>query len=124
MNLSNDHPVFKTTFSGIYPHYITKAEKKGQTKEMVDQVILWLTGYSQAQLDKAIIDEVTLGDFIDNSPKLNPNRHLITGSICGIKVQDLKPGRMQEIRYLDKLVDEVSKGKAMEKIMRVPKELS
>ncbi len=105
-------------FASVYPHYINKAEKKGRTKKEVDQIILWLTGYSQKQLDTVIKNQNDFETFFKQAPKLNPNRKLITGVICGIRVEDIKEPTMQQIRYLDKLVDELAKGKPMQKILR------
>jgi len=122
MNTSNDHPIFQKMFNDIYPCYVAKAEKKGRTGEEVDKIILWLTGYSQGALTKSLKGEISLGDFIDHAPQLHPAREKITGSICGIRVQDLEVGRMQELRYLDKLIDELAQGKDMQKILRIDSE--
>ena len=110
--------VYKYSFASVYPHYIAKAEKKGRTKAEVDEVIRWLTGYSQAQLDAVIEDKADLEHFYGNAPKLNPSRDQIKGLICGIRVEEIEEPLMREIRYLDKLIDELAKGKAMEKILR------
>lgn len=107
------------SFAKVYPLYITKAERKGRTKTEVDEIIYWLTGYSHKQLQAQLKKEVTFEDFFAQAPKLNPNRKLITGVICGVRVEEIKVPLMQEIRYLDKLVDELAKGKAMEKILRM-----
>lgn len=112
------HKVYKMTFSSVYPHYITKAEKKGRTKFEVDEIICWLTGYSQKQLDVQIEKRINFESFFKESPKLNPNRKLITGVVCGVRVENVEEPLMQEIRYLDKLIDELAKGKSMEKILR------
>jgi len=112
------HRIYKTSFGSVYPHYVTKAEKKGRTKAEVDEVIRWLTGYSQTQLDAAISDGTDFEAFFGNAPAMNPARSLITGSVCGVKVQEVADPLMREIRYLDKLVDELAKGKAMEKVLR------
>lgn len=112
------HRIFAMPFASVYPAYIAKAEKKGRTRAEVDQVILWLTGYSQAQLDALIADKTPFEAFFANAPALNPARELITGTICGIRVEAMEPGLMREIRYLDKLIDELAKGKAMEKVLR------
>ena len=109
---------FKYAFSGIYPHYILKAEKKGRTKEEVDTVICWLTGYSPKQLQQQIDKKVDLEAFFAQAPQLNPNANKITGLICGYRVEDIEDKLMQQIRYMDKLVDELAKGKKMEKILR------
>ena len=105
-------------FSGVYPHYIAKAEKKGRTKEEVDIIIRWLTGYSQKDLEKQIEKKTDFETFFAEAPQLNPNVTKITGVICGYRVEEIEDELMQKIRYLDKLVDELAKGKAMEKILR------
>ncbi len=112
------HRIYTMSFASVYPLYITKAERKGRTKTEVDEIITWLTGYSNADLKKVLEDQTDFETFFANAPKLNPARKLITGFICGIRVEDIKEPIMQEIRYLDKLVDELAKGKAMEKILR------
>lgn len=106
------------SFARVYPLYIAKVERKGQNKADVDKVIEWLTGYSPHDLAQQIKAETDLETFFAKAPKLNPNRKLITGVICGIRVEDIKEPTMQEIRYLDKLIDELANGKAMEKILR------
>ena len=106
------------TFASVYPHYITKAEKKGRTKEELDTVIRWLTGYTQQALQKQIDSKVDFETFFAQAPQLNPNVSMITGVICGYRVEDIEDPLMQKIRYLDKLVDELAIGKAMEKILR------
>jgi hypothetical protein len=110
--------VYAMSFAGVYPHYITKAEKKGHTKLEVDKIIHWLTGYSQKELDNQIKNKTDFETFFAEAPQLNPNRKLIKGVICGIRVEEIKEPTMQEIRYLDKLIDELARGKAMEKILR------
>jgi hypothetical protein len=112
------HRVFGTPFSSIYPHYVAKAERKGHTKAEVDQVIRWLTGYDQAGLEKTLADEVTLEAFFADAPELNPHAPLITGVICGIRVEEIEDPLMQRIRWMDKLVDEVGRGKKMTSILR------
>ena len=112
--------VFAYKFSAIYPMYVTKAEKKQRTKAEVDQVIRWLTGYTAAGLAKQLKREVDLRTFFDEAPKLNPNASLITGTVCGVRVENVEDPLMQKIRYLDKLVDELAKGRPMEKILRTP----
>jgi hypothetical protein len=102
----------------VYPHYVTKAEKKGRTKTEVDEIIRWLTGYSQEELEAQLEKQTNFETFFAESPQLNPSRTLIKGVICGIRVEDIEEPTMQEIRYLDKLIDELAKGKAMEKILR------
>src|SRR5262245_23864613 len=110
--------VYAYSFASVYPLYIAKAEKKGRTKAEVDQVLRWLTGYSQKQLEAHIAKRTNLEDFFAKASRLNPSRSLITGVICGVRVEDIKEPTMQEIRYMDKLIDELAKGKAMEKILR------
>jgi hypothetical protein len=117
MNDQN-HRIYSMSVASVYPHYIAKAEKKGRTKEEVHKVIRWLTGYNTAQLAALLSDGTDFQTFFDKAPKLNPNRSLITGTICGIRVEEMQPSTMKEIRYLDKLVDELAKGKPMEKILR------
>jgi hypothetical protein len=112
------HRIYTMPFARVYPLYIIKVEKKGRTKKEVDQVITWLTGYNQKQLDAQIKKETDFETFFKDAPKLNPNRTLITGVICGVRIEDIKEPLMQEIRYMDKLVDELAKGRAMEKILR------
>ena len=106
------------TFASVYPHYVSKVEKKGRTKKELHEVIRWLTGYDDKALKKIIKDEVNFGDFFQNC-KLNPNAHLITGVVCGYRVEELENPLIRKTRYLDKLVDELSKGRKMEKILRV-----
>ena len=106
------------SFASVYPLYITKAEKKGRTKPEVDEIIRWLTGYSQEELEAQLEKQTDLETFIAEAPQLNPSRALIKGLICGVRVEDIEEPTMQEIRYLDKLIDELAKGKAMEKILR------
>ena len=110
--------VYKMNFSAIYPLLVNKAVKKGRTKEEVDEIIRWLTGYSQTQLEKAIEEEMDYASFFTNAPEMNENRKLITGVICKIRVEEIQQPLMREIRYLDKLIDELAKGKAMDKILR------
>jgi len=105
-------------FSGVYPHYITKAEKKGRTKEEVDQIIFWLTGYDQTALDRILSEKTNFETFFDEAPQLNPNVSKITGVICGHRIENIEDPLMKKVRYLDKLIDELAKGKAMEKILR------
>jgi hypothetical protein len=112
------HRIFTTSFASIYPHYVAKAERKGRSKSDVDEVIRWLTGYSQIELERVIVDDVTLERFFDEAPAFNPNASLITGVICGIRVEDIDDPLMQRIRYMDKLVDEVGRGKKMTSILR------
>ncbi|HPF11146.1 MAG TPA: DUF2200 domain-containing protein [Flavobacteriaceae bacterium] len=110
--------VFKMSFAGVYPHYIAKAEKKGRTKEEVDSVICWLTGYDAQSLQAQIDAKTNLEDFFAQAPQLHPNASKITGVICGYRIEDIEDPLMQKIRYMDKLVDELAKGRAMEKILR------
>ena len=112
------HKIYTMSFAKVYPHYIAKAEKKGRTKAEVDEIIRWLTGYSQEALEEILANETDFETFFAEAPQLNPSRSLIKGVICGIRVEEIEEPTMQEIRYLDKLVDELAKGKAMEKILR------
>ncbi|RIV42914.1 MULTISPECIES: DUF2200 domain-containing protein [Flagellimonas] len=112
------HRIFTTSVASVYPHYITKAEKKGRTKEDVDTIIQWLTGYDQKALQQIIDNRTDFETFFGEAPQLNPNVSKITGVICGYRVEEMEDGLMKKIRYLDKLVDELAKGKAMEKILR------
>ncbi|MCC7509692.1 MAG: DUF2200 domain-containing protein [Planctomycetes bacterium] len=112
------HPVFKMTFAKVYPMYVKKAEAKGRTRKEVDQIIYWLTGHNAASFKKALKDEVTLEDFYNHAPQMHPNCGQITGVVCGIRVEDIKDPLMQKLRWLDKLIDELAKGKKMEKILR------
>ena len=110
--------VFKMAFSSVYPHYINKAERKGRTKEEVDEVICWLTGYDNKTLHKQIDKKTDMQTFFAEAPQWNPNASKITGVICGYRVEEIEDKLMQKIRYMDKLVDELAKGRAMEKILR------
>ncbi len=110
--------IFETSFAGVYPHYIAKAEKKGRKKAEVDQIIFWLTGYDAQALQRILDERITFEAFFNNAPQLNPNVSKITGVICGYRVEEIENPLMQKIRYLDKLIDELAKGKAMEKILR------
>lgn len=112
------HRIYTMSFARIYPLYVAKAEKKGRTKAEVDEILRWLTGYSQKELDTQLKKETDVETFIAQAPQLNPSRALIKGVICGVRVEDIKEPMMQEIRYMDKLVDELAKGKTMEKILR------
>lgn len=114
------HRIFTTSFASVYPHYVTKVERKGRTKAELDEVIEWLTGFDKKALATHLADETTFEDFFADA-QLNPYSTLITGSVCGVRVQDVEDPLMQKIRYLDKLVDELAKGKALEKVLRVPK---
>ncbi len=112
------HKIYSMSVAKVYPHYVTKAEKKGRTKTEVDEIIRWLTGYSQEELEAQLEKQTDFETFFAKAPHLNPSRALIKGVICGIRVEDIEEPIMQEIRYLDKLIDELAKGKAMEKILR------
>src|SRR3954464_10517227 len=112
------HRVCTTSFASVYPLYIAKAEKKGRTKAEVDQVISWLTGYGQKELEAQLEKRADFETFFAKAPQINPSRTLITGVVCGVRVEEIKEPTMREIRYLDKLIDELAKGKAMDKILR------
>jgi hypothetical protein len=111
--------IFTVPFASVYPHYVAKAEKKGRTKAEVDEVICWLTGFDQATLDRHLTEETSFQDLFDQA-ELNPNASLITGVVCGVRVESVEDPLMQKIRYLDKLVDELAKGKTLDKIERTP----
>ena len=112
------HRIYTTSFASVYPHYITKAEKKGRSKAEVDQIIRWPTGYDQAALEVLLERRTTIEDFLANAPSMNPDRVLIKGVICGLRVEEIEDPEMRDIRYLDKLIDELAKGRPMEKILR------
>lgn len=112
------HRIYTTSFASVYPHYVAKAEKKGRTKAEVDEIVRWLTGYSQRELEVRLKNQTDFETFFAEAPHLNPSRAFIKGVICGVRVEDIKEPTMQEIRYLDKLIDELAKGKAMQKILR------
>ncbi|MBY3153129.1 DUF2200 domain-containing protein [Rhizobium laguerreae] len=112
------HRIYSISVASVYPHYVAKAEKKGRTKTEVDEIICWLTGHSQQSLDDQLAEKTNFEDFFAQAPQMNPSRSLITGVICGVRVEDIQETTMREIRYLDKLIDELAKGKAMEKILR------
>jgi hypothetical protein len=118
--LMKNERIYAMSFASVYPLYVAKAEKKGRTKAEVDEVIRWLTGYSQKGLDAQIAKKTSFEAFFDKAPKLNAARTRITGVICGVRVEDIDEPLMRNIRYLDKLVDELAKGKAMEKVLRSP----
>ena len=118
MDKKNYERVLKMSFAGVYPHYITKAEKKGRSKEEVDTIIRWLTGYTQKALEKHIEKKTNFETFYTEAPQINPNASKITGVICGDRVEEIEDKLMQNMRYLDKLIDELAKGKTMEKILR------
>lgn len=112
------HRIYIMSFASVYPLYVTKAERKGRTKDEVDRIICWLTGFTQKSLQEQIENKVDFETFFKNAPRLNPSRSLIKGVICGVRVEDIVDPLMREIRYLDKLIDELAKGKAIEKILR------
>ncbi|TAY36278.1 DUF2200 domain-containing protein [Rhizobium leguminosarum] len=112
------HRIYSVSVASVYPHYVAKAEKKGRTKAEVDEIIRWLTGHSQQSLEDQLAVKTNFEDFFAQAPRMNPSRSSITGVICGVRVEDIQETTMREIRYLDKLIDELAKGKAMEKILR------
>jgi len=112
------HRIYNMSFASVYPHYVAKAEKKGRTKREVNKIIYWLTGYDSQGFQKVLRTEVDFETFFKEAPKLNPKRKLITGTVCGMRVEEIQEPLMREIRYLDKLIDELAKGKAMEDILR------
>lgn len=114
------HRIYSMSVASVYPLYVAKAERKGRTKAEVDEIIRWLTGYTQHELDRHLAEETDFETFFAEALNLNPNRALITGVICGVRVEEIEETTMREIRYLDKLVDELARGKAMEKILRTP----
>jgi hypothetical protein len=114
------HRIFTTSFASVYPHYVAKAEKKGRSKAEVDEVIRWLTGYAQAELEAQLEKGTDFETFFAEAPQMNPSRASIKGVVCGVRVEEIADPTMREIRYLDKLIDELAKGKAMEKILRAP----
>ena len=114
----NNTRVYKMSFASVYPHYIQKVEKKGRNKQEVDEIIFWLTGYNEQSLQQLIDNQTDFETFFAQAPQINPNVAKITGVICGYRVEEIEDKLMQQIRYLDKLVDELAKGKSMEKILR------
>ena len=112
------HRIYTMIFGSVYPFYVQKAEKKGRTKAEVDEVIRWLTGYTQKKLESQIEKRKNFEEFFAEAPRLNPSRSLIKGVVCGVRVEDIEDPLMREARYMDKLIDELAKGKAMEKILR------
>ena len=112
------HRIYDMAYNKVHPHYVTKVVKKGRTEDELQTVIQWLTGYTKADMDRINSDGTTFQEFFDRAPKMNPNKTLIKGVVCGVRVETLEDPLMQNIRYLDKLVDELAKGKAMEKILR------
>lgn len=120
--MNSNHRVYKMSFAKVYPLLVAKAERKGRTKAEVDEVIRWLTGYTQKKLESQIEKQVDFETFFAKAPALNPNRSLIKGVICGVRIEEIEEPLMREIRYLDKLVDELAKGRAMDKILRTETE--
>jgi hypothetical protein len=118
--LANNQRLYASSVASVYRHYLTKVERKGRTQAEVDEVICWLTGYDQQTLEKELADMTTFTDFFARAPRPNPARSLITGVICGVRIEEIEDPLMQEIRYLDKLVEELAKGRPMEKILRQP----
>jgi len=116
--LITKHKIYTMSFASVYPHYINKAERKGRTKAEVDEIIRWHTGYNQEELETQIENKTDFETFFEGAPELNASRKLIKGVICGVRVEDIEEPIMQEIRYLDKMIDELAKGKKMEKILR------
>jgi hypothetical protein len=114
----NNQRIYKMSFARVYPEYVAKAERKGRSKAEVDEIIGWLTGYSQEALETQLANETNFETFLADAPRMNPSRALIKGVVCGVRVEDIEEPTMREIRYLDKLIDELAKGKAMEKILR------
>jgi hypothetical protein len=112
------HRIYSVSFASVYPHYIAKAEKKGRTKAEVDEIIRWLTGHTQKSFEAQLTKKTNFEDFYGKAPKLNPARALITGVVCGVRVEEIEDPLMRELRYLDKLIDELAKGRAIEKILR------
>ena len=112
------HRIYSMSVASVYPHYVAKAEKKGRTKAEVDQIICWLTGFSQKQLETQLEKRTDFETFFGKAPKLNPSRALIKGVVCGVRVEEVEEPLMREIRFLDKLIDELARGKAMDKILR------
>jgi hypothetical protein len=115
-----EHRIYKTSFASVYPHYIAKAERKGRTKAEVDEIIFWLTGFNQEELERQLAQKSDFQTFFAQAPKLQPARANIKGVVCGVRVEEIAEPLMREIRYLDKLIDELAKGKAMAKILRAP----
>lgn len=112
------HRIYTMSFASVYPLYLAKVEKKGRTKEELDQVIQWLTGYTEKEVEQHLVSETNFESFFEKAPHLNENRSFITGMICGVRIEEIEEPLMKEIRYLDKLVDELAKGKKMDKILR------
>ena len=112
------HRIYRMTWQSLYPNYVNKAERKGRSKDEVDEIIRWLTGYSQAQLDHLLTTDTNLEQFIAEAPKLNEARTEIRGVICGVRIEEIDDDLMRELRYLDKMIDELARGRAMQKILR------
>jgi hypothetical protein len=117
VSTATGHRIFATSVGSVYPHYVAKVEKKGRTQDELDEVIRWLTGYDEAELERQLADGTTFADFFAGA-RLNPNASLITGVVCGVRVQEIEDPLMRQIRYLDKLVDELAKGRSMDKVLR------
>jgi hypothetical protein len=117
VSTATGHRIFATSLGSVYPHYVAKVEKKGRTQDELDEVIRWLTGYDEAELERQLADGTTFADFFAGA-RLNPNASLITGVVCGVRVQEIEDPLMRQIRYLDKLVDELAKGRSMDKVLR------
>ena len=113
----HDEKIAKMSFASVYPHYVAKVEKKGRTIDELHKIIEWLTGYTESQVQQLILDKVNFSEFFSKA-KLNPNAHLITGTICGYRIEEIENNLTRQVRYLDKIIDELAKGKALEKIMR------
>jgi hypothetical protein len=116
--MNSDSRIYKMSLASVYPHYIQKAEKKGRTKAEVDEIVFWLTGYSEQALQNHLDNKTNFEHFFAQAPQINPNASKITGSICGYRVEEIEDKLVQHVRYLDKLIDELAKGKTMEKILR------
>ena len=121
-NRMSKHRIYTMSVASVYPHYLAKAEKKGRTKAEVDEIIRWLTGYSQRELEGRLKKKTDFETFFAEAPRLNPSRTLVKGVICGVRIEDIEEPMMREIRYLDKLIDELAKGRTMDKILRKPTE--
>lgn len=120
LKVATKHRIYTTSFASVYPYYVAKAERKGRTKKEIDEIIRWLTGYSQKAFESVLKKQTDFETFFAKAPKLNPFRTMITGVICGVRIEEIKDPLMREIRYLDKMIDELAKGRAMEKILRKP----
>jgi hypothetical protein len=116
------HRIYTTSVASVYPYYLAKAEKKGRTKAEVDEIIRWLTGYGQGEFEELLHNKTNFETFFAEAPMLNPARTLVKGMICGVRIEEIEESTMREIRYLDKLIDELAKGKTMGKILRTPQE--